>query len=235
MRIAIPLGGGMCYTNSSFGIKLHITEQNSHYLRRKKEMLHKKALWRGLLFVFAIVLSISIIASLLLESLRANLDNMTGSRSELIVSEDDGTLWSAFTPPDDVLNADGTGNSQKLIKKLIQFGRDQAVGGAVLLKNNNNALPLASGSSVTMLGIRSHVPILGAGMGMPIRGAVITMEDALGDTKTHFNETSRGVGYTSNTYSTDGGSARVSFAIPPLPWYSKPRRYIGRRSRISSR
>lgn len=185
-------------------------------------MLHKKALWRGLLFVFAIVLSISIIASLLLESLRANLDNMTGSRSELIVSEDDGTLWSAFTPPDDVLNADGTGNSQKLIKKLIQFGRDQAVGGAVLLKNNNNALPLASGSSVTMLGIRSHVPILGAGMGMPIRGAVITMEDALGDTKTHFNETSRGVGYTSNTYSTvddynftDVGGSGAGYKLNP--------------------
>ena len=129
-------------------------------------MIEKIRLWRGLVLVFAVLLSIAIAAAIVLESFRSQIDNFLGTRSEVIESTDDGTLYSAFTPPEDVLNEDGSGNSQKLIQKFIDYGRRQTSGGAVLLKNGgggaDEALPLASGSSVTLLGLRSHVMIHGA-------------------------------------------------------------------------
>lgn len=67
-------------------------------------MIEKIRLWRGLVLVFAVLLSIAIAAAIVLESFRSQIDNFLGTRSEVIESTDDGTLYSAFTPPEDVLN-----------------------------------------------------------------------------------------------------------------------------------
>ena len=170
-------------------------------------MIKKTGLWRGLLFVFTILLAVFIAAALVMEAFRFQIDDFLGTRSQVIETTDDGTLWTAFTPDEDVLNDDGTTNTDKLIQKFIDFGRKQAAGGAVLLKNKedasgNTALPLASGSDVTLLGMRSHVMLQGAGFGMPIRGPVITFEEALSESRTDFTNPDNKASSDRNDYST---------------------------------
>lgn len=145
-------------------------------------MFLKKSLWHGLTYLFAFLLAFAVIVSLVLEQFRTNVDEFFNTRSELLVSEDDGTLYSTYKPEDKYLNADGTGNSKAIIQSAINIGHQEGAEGTVLLKNNG-ALPLTSSASdktkVTLLGLRSHVPLLGSGMGVKVQGPMITLEDAL--------------------------------------------------------
>ena len=149
--------------------------------------MRKTGLWRGLTSLTCFLLALSMIAGMALEANSQTIDTYMGTQSERIVS--DGALYDKFTPSDEVLNEDGTGNSHALIQKAIDLNREQAYEGAVLLKNENNALPLATGSNVTLLGIRSHKPVLGSAFGVKVWGPVITLEQALRDSKTDFAHT----------------------------------------------
>ena len=149
-------------------------------------MLFKKSLWQGLTFVFAILLSVVITVAIVLEAFRSTVDQALDTRSSMTVSDGDGSdVYSLFTPPDELVNkdADGkivSGNSNALIAKAISIGERLAAEGCVLLKNENEALPLTSGNKVTLLGVRSHKPILGASMGGSVSGGIISLETALG-------------------------------------------------------
>lgn len=167
-----------------------------------------KGLWRGLTFVSAMLLSTGITAGLTLEHFAGTIDQHLGTMSSKIVSTDDGTLWETYKPPKEVMT-DGKVDSEKLISRFIEFGRRQASGGAVLLKNENNVLPLSGGSKVTLLGMRSHMTIQGASMGMPIEGPVVSLEDALNKdvTKTNFRDVH-------NSASTTGGGYSGGVATP---------------------
>ena len=66
-------------------------------------MIKKTGLWRGLLFVFTILLAVFIAAALVMEAFRFQIDDFLGTRSQVIETTDDGTLWTAFTPDEDVL------------------------------------------------------------------------------------------------------------------------------------
>ena len=141
-------------------------------------MAKRKTLWRGLSALFAFVFTLSCVAGTILEGYKATIDTNLGTQSEKFVSENtaDDPLYDKFTPSAEVLNADGTGNSHALIQKAIDLGHKQAVEGAVLLKNENNTLPLASGSNVTLLGIRSHISLLGSSFGVKAKGPYISLE-----------------------------------------------------------
>ncbi|MBO7365037.1 MAG: glycoside hydrolase family 3 C-terminal domain-containing protein [Lachnospiraceae bacterium] len=160
-----------------------------HQAENNKEELQVKhtGLWRGLSALMCFLLALSIIAGQALEANSATIDTYLGTQSERI--ESDGALYDKFKPSKEVLNADGTGNSHALIQKAIDLNREQAYEGAVLLKNENQALPLASGSSVTLFGIRSHKPVLGSAFGVKVWGPVITLEQALRDNRTSFAST----------------------------------------------
>ncbi len=132
------------------------------------------------------LLCLSFIIGSVLEANAATIDTYMGTQSEKIVS--DGALYDKFTPSDEVLNEDGTGNSHALIQKAIDLNRRQAAEGSVLLKNNG-VLPLDAGSKVTLLGIRSHKPILGSAFGVKVWGPVINLEQALRDSRTDFAHT----------------------------------------------
>ena len=152
-------------------------------------MVFNKKIWQGVACLGAFLLSFSSIAAVILEENRSAIDANLGTVSELMVSEDDGSTYTAFTPKDKYLNEDGTGNSRALIKDAIDIGRRHETEGAVLLKNTNSALPLQKGSSVTLLGARSHRTILNSGMGQKSQGCYITLEQALGADKTDFTNT----------------------------------------------
>lgn len=172
--------------------------------------MKRTGLWRGLTSLMCFLLALSMIAGRALEANAATIDTYLGTQSEKV--ESDGALYDKFKPSDDVLNADGTGNSHALIQKAIDLNRRQAYEGSVLLKNENNVLPLASGAKVTLLGIRSHKPVLGSAFGVKVWGPVINLEQALRDSRTDFTHT------ISDSASTNWATGEVTIGLTMDSW-----------------
>ena len=154
-------------------------------------ILKKKSFWQGLTGVFTLSLAVSISVGQILEANKAAVDSAFGTQSTLLVSESGEGLYTAFTPNDKYVNKDASGkitsyNTKNFLKDQIQLGRRSGYEGSVLLKNKNNTLPLASQASVTLLGKRSHTPVLGSGQGVDSVGQIITFERALSGTSTDF-------------------------------------------------
>lgn len=154
-------------------------------------MSKKSTLWRGLTAIFTFVFVLSIMLGTIAEAYKATIDTALGTKSESFVSDstEADPLYNKFTPPAEVLNADGTGNSHALIQTAIDLNRREVAEGSVLLKNDNGALPLSSGANVTLLGIRSHVNLLGSNFGVGAKGGFISLEQALSQNRTDFANT----------------------------------------------
>lgn len=150
----------------------------------------KKLLWRGLSGVACFSLCFSMIAGVALETNAGTIDTYLGTHSEVLTSEnnEENPLYDKFNPPAELLNEDGTGNSKALITAAMDLGRREVAEGSVLLKNNG-ALPLASGSNVTLLGIRSHKNLLGSNFGVGAKGVYVSLEQALSQNRTDFAHT----------------------------------------------
>ena len=139
------------------------------------------SLWRGLTFVFSAMLSLSVVASVVMEQNRGEIDGFFNTHSSQVISTDDGTLYSAYTPDSEYLNQDGTGNSQAVVDAHVNLNTQLSEEGSVLLKNTG-VLPLSKESKVTLLGIRSHVILAGSGMGVSAKaGQVVQLEEALAE------------------------------------------------------
>lgn len=150
----------------------------------------KRGLWRGLTNLLVFVLCLSLTAGTIMEANAGSIDTAMGTLSSGFVSQQDAnnTLYDVFTPPQEYLNADGSGNSNALIAAAIDLNRREVAEGSVLLKNNG-ALPLDSGANVTLFGIRSHKNLLGSSFGVKAQGAYISLEQALSQNKTDFAHT----------------------------------------------
>lgn len=151
----------------------------------------RRGLWRGLSGLMVVIFSLSLIVGSVAESYASVLDIQLGTQSSAFVSEnsENDPLYHRFSPVAELLNADGSGNSTALIQKAIDLNRQQTAEGAVLLKNENGVLPLSGGSSVTLLGIRSHITLLGSCFGVKAKGGYISLEQALGQNRTDFANT----------------------------------------------
>ena len=160
--------------------------------RKKDDIVQKTRIFRALSFVTAFLLALSVILGAILERFRPQVDETLGTQSQILVSDITDTSQAAYAPPAELLGEDGHIDTQKAIQHFIDFGRELAAGGTVLLKNNG-ALPLQRGSNITLLGMKSHYPIVGSGQGQPIVGPVITLEDALSKTRTDFRNPDRNV------------------------------------------
>lgn len=148
-------------------------------------ILKKVGLWRGLTFIFAVFLVVSISVSQILESQKNEIDAFLGTQSSVVVSSDDGTLWSAYVPDQEYLNEDGTGNSQAIVDAHISVGKNLSAEGSVLLKNNGKTLPLAKNTKITLLGIRSNIILAGSGMGVSVPAEqTVQLKDALSNSFT---------------------------------------------------
>lgn len=119
-------------------------------------MFKKTALYRGLTCTLSIVLVVMVMLALVLEENRTMVDQTLGTKSQLIVTEeDDGTLYTAFTPDEDFLtNGKLDLDKDKDIHKNLSIKISEE--GSVLLKNENSALPLKANAQVTVLGVRGY-------------------------------------------------------------------------------
>ncbi len=156
--------------------------------------MSRKNVFRGLAATSAFVFALSSTVGIAAEGYKATIDTALGTQSEVFVSEnsEEDPLYDKFTPSEEVLNEDGTGNSHALIQKAIDLNREQAAEGAVLLKNNTEegqGLPLTSGQNVSLFGIRSEVPLIGSSFGVKAFGGMITLKQALSENKTDFANT----------------------------------------------
>ncbi len=118
-------------------------------------------LFRGLFCLFMFLLIVVILASWILETNRTMVDDTLGTQSVVLVTEeDDGTLFTAFTPDEEFLT-DGKLDTQKDVDIHKDLGIRIQQEGSVLLKNVN-ALPLLSGNAqasslnVSVLGRRGY-------------------------------------------------------------------------------
>lgn len=128
-------------------------------------MVKAKGVFRSLTTVGIFVLIAALVAGPIMESYRQPLDTFFGETSYRVESESTGQAnWiykSEFT-------------SQKAaIDGLRSFAIEEAEESFVLLKNESAALPLASGAKVTLLGLRSYVPVYGNNMGAAPDGGII--------------------------------------------------------------
>ncbi len=156
-----------------------------------KKKTFGRALGRGLTSAGCFTLSLSLVLGGILEANAGTVDTYLGTASRLLVSDntEENPLYDKFVPPAQLLNEDGSGNSAALIQAAIDLNRREVAEGSVLLKNDNGALPLDSGSSVTLLGIRSHANLLGSSFGVKAQGPYISLEQALSQNRTDFAHT----------------------------------------------
>ena len=114
-------------------------------------------LFRGLVLLFAFILVLSVTTSLIMEYYRSPLDENTGSISQgLEVNEDYGewTYGTQYTSTKDAVDS------------MKEFAIREAAESFVLLKNENNSLPLKQEKpKVTLFGIRSFTPYYGSTTG----------------------------------------------------------------------
>lgn len=147
----------------------------------------RKRIAHGLSYLCVFLLCISISAGAILEYYSTAVDTALGTTSSAVIAEG-GETYTAFVPDEQYLNEDGTGNSAALIQGAINLDRKMVVEGAVLLKNENNTLPLEGGSDITLMGIRSYYTLLGCATGNTVENAYISLYDALGSKNvTDFN------------------------------------------------
>lgn len=118
-------------------------------------MFKKTSIWRGLSFVCALLLTISIMAANILEIYRTSVDAFVGTRSQKTVTEESENGEDAWT----------YASKFKTAQEAYEGFRELAVRTAqetyTLLKNENNALPLSDTAKITMFGIRSYAPVYG--------------------------------------------------------------------------
>lgn len=119
-------------------------------------MTKTKGIFRGLTALGVFVLIAAIVAGPIMESYSAPLDTFFNTTSYRIETRETGEAnWmfkSEFT------------NQQEAIAGLRALAIEEAQESFTLLKNNG-ALPLTEGAKVTLLGLRSYVPVYGNNMG----------------------------------------------------------------------
>ncbi len=124
-----------------------------------KEKKTKRRLWRGLATTTTSVLALSLSASMIIDTFRTDIDKFLGTQSTQMVtenqSEDDYTFQSDYSSTTELLDA------------IEDLGERMNEEGSVLLKNENNALPLSEEETqkVTLLGFSSYYPVQGGDFG----------------------------------------------------------------------
>lgn len=133
----------------------------------------KTNVWRGLVLIFALLFAVSLVTANIMESYRTSVDAFFGTRSQQMVteqSEDSADAWnfqSQFT------------SAQAAYEGLQEFAIRESQETFALLKNENDALPLAKDAKITLLGMRSYAPVYGnSGGSIPDGKSTVQIFDA---------------------------------------------------------
>ena len=122
-------------------------------------MSRKRNLWRGLTTLTASLLTVSVAAGPVVDSYRTDIDKFLGTKSSAMVT--DSTDEDLYTYKSDYSSA------QALLDSIEDLGERMSEEGTVLLKNENNALPLSKDETqkLSLLGFSSYYPVQGGDMG----------------------------------------------------------------------
>lgn len=128
--------------------------------RKEKNMSRKRNLWRGLTTCTASLLTVAIAAGPLVDSYRTDIDKFLGTKSSAMVTEN--------TEGEDLYSFKSDYSSTtELLDAIEDLGERMSEEGTVLLKNENNALPLTKDETqkLSLLGFSSYYPVQGGDMG----------------------------------------------------------------------
>lgn len=122
-------------------------------------MSRKRNLWRGLTTLTASLLTVSVAAGPVVDSYRTDIDKFLGTKSSAMVT--DSTDEDMYTYKSDY------SNTTELLDSIEDLGERMSEEGTVLLKNENNALPLSKDETqkLSLLGFSSYYPVQGGDMG----------------------------------------------------------------------
>ena len=122
-------------------------------------MSRKRNLWRGLTTLTASLLTVSVAAGPVVDSYRTDIDKFLGTKSSAMVT--DSTDEDLYTYKSDY------SNTTELLDSIEDLGERMSEEGTVLLKNENNALPLSKDETqkLSLLGFSSYYPVQGGDMG----------------------------------------------------------------------
>lgn len=98
-------------------------------------MSRKRNLWRGLTTLTASLLTVSVAAGPVVDSYRTDIDKFLGTKSSAMVT--DSTDEDLYTYKSDY------SSTTELLDSIEDLGERMSEEGTVLLKNENNALPLS--------------------------------------------------------------------------------------------
>ena len=122
-------------------------------------MSRKRNLWRGLTTLTASLLTVSVAAGPVVDSYRTDIDKFLGTKSSAMVT--DSTDEDLYTYKSDY------SSTTELLDSIEDLGERMSEEGTVLLKNENNALPLTKDETqkLSLLGFSSYYPVQGGDMG----------------------------------------------------------------------
>ena len=122
-------------------------------------MSRKRNIWRGLTTLTASLLTVSVAAGPVVDSYRTDIDKFLGTKSSAMVT--DSTDEDLYTYKSDY------SSTTELLDSIEDLGERMSEEGTVLLKNENNALPLTKDETqkLSLLGFSSYYPVQGGDMG----------------------------------------------------------------------
>lgn len=121
----------------------------------------------------ALVLAIAIMAGLIMETYRTSIDAFVGTRSQKVVTDETAGGKDAWNYHSEFKTA------KSAYEGFRKTAQEEAQETFALLKNNDQALPLAKNAKVTMLGVRSFAPVYGSSGGSVTDGhSTVQITDA---------------------------------------------------------
>lgn len=177
----------------------------------------KRTLLRKVTAVISFLLAGILVTGTIIANLNANnISNILGAKTFELVTNSDSNQDTEYFKSDykslAELQAAGLSTAAKVVEE-----------GAVLLKNENNALPLASGSKVSLVGVTSYDPVYGGtGSGTIDTSRAMNFVDSLEKAGLVLNPTLKDL-YTSEDWAqykrgTEGSWGNTALMIREAPW-----------------
>ena len=104
------------------------------------------AFMRGVAALMAVLLVLSVVGTGIAETYRSQLDGALGTNSWEILTDGEGRFVSDYD------------TIEKMAEAAKQIGIRQGQEGTVVMKNDNSALPIASGKTVALFGLAAYAP-----------------------------------------------------------------------------